>query len=83
MNIASITYRVDELHSFINDLKCKPNIIGVCGCGLIKHKSPLTSTDLQNFCFELTPADFRKGGKKIYIKKKKSKVQAKERFKHL
>ena len=29
MNIASITYHIDEIHSLINDLKCKQNIIGI------------------------------------------------------
>ena len=52
INIASITYHIDELHSFINDLKCKPNIIGISGCRLIKNKPPLTKTDLPNFCFD-------------------------------
>ena len=82
MNIASITYHIDELHSFVNDLKCKPNIIGASECGLIKNKPPLTNIDLPNFCFEFTPAESRKEAKMIYIQKK-SKVQAKERFKHL
>ena len=45
MNIASITYRNDELHSFINYLKCKPNIIGISECGLKKSKPPLTNID--------------------------------------
>ena len=82
MNIASITYHIDELHLFINDLKCKPNIIGASECGLIKNKPPLTNIDLPNFCFEFTPAESRKEGTMIYIQNK-SKVQAKEPFKHL
>ena len=54
---------------FINDLKCKPNIIGISECGLIKNKPPLTNIDLPNFCFEFTPAETRKGGTIIYIHK--------------
>ena len=60
MNIASITYHIDELHSFINDLKCKPNIIGISKCGLIKNKPPLTNIDLPKFCFEFTQTEYRK-----------------------
>ena len=73
MNIASITYHIDELHSFINDLKWKPNIIGISECGLIKNKPPLTNIDLPNFCFEFTPAESRRGGSIIYIQKKLTK----------
>ena len=69
MNITSITYHIDELHSFINDLKCKSNIIGISECGLIKNKLLLTNIDLPNFCFKFTPTESRKGGTMIYIKK--------------
>ena len=51
MNIASITYHIDELHSFINDLKYKPNIVGIPECGLIKNKPPLINIDQPNFLF--------------------------------
>ena len=57
INIASITYHIDELHSLINDLKYKPNIIGIFECGLIKNKPTLTNIYLPNFCFEFTPAE--------------------------
>ena len=73
MNIASITYHIDKLHSFINDLKCKLNIIGISECGLIKNKPPLTNIDLPNFCSEFTPAESRRGGSIIYIQKKLTK----------
>ena len=62
MNIASTSYHIDELHLFINVLKCQPNIIG-SECGLIKNKTPLTNTDLPNFCFKFLTAQSRKGGK--------------------
>ena len=81
MNIASRTYHIDELHSSINDLKCKPNIIGIFERGLIKNKPHLTNIDLTNYCFEFTLAESRKEGTMIYIQTK-SKVQAKERFEH-
>ena len=58
------------------------NQIGTSECGLIKNKPPLTNIDLPNFYFEFTPAESRKEAKMIYIQKK-SKVQAKGRFKHL
>ena len=51
VNIASITYHIDELHSFINDLKYKPNIVGIPECGLIKNKPPLINIDQPNFLF--------------------------------
>ena len=75
MNIASITYHIDELHSFIIELKCKPNIIGISECGLVKIKSPLTNIDLPNFCFELTSAEYRKGGMMIYIQNLRYKLR--------
>ena len=35
-------YHIDELHSFINNLKCKPNIIDISEYILIKNKPPQT-----------------------------------------
>ena len=64
MNIASITYHIDELHSFKHYLMCKPNIIGISECCLMKNKSPLTNIELTNFCFEST-AESRKVGMMI------------------
>ena len=62
-------YHIDELHSFINNLKCKPNIIDISEYILIKNKPPQTNINLPNFCFQFTPAESRKGGTIICIHK--------------
>lgn len=69
INIASITFDTDELNSFISNLNCKPNIIGISECDLIKDNLPLTIINLPNLYFQFIPAESKKGGTIIQIHK--------------
>ena len=56
MNIALIIFDIDELNSFISNLNCKLQIIGISECDLIKENLLLTIINLPNFYFEFIPA---------------------------
>ena len=65
-NVCTYKYTInnfdtDELNSFISNLNCKPNIIGISECDLKKDNLPLSIINLPYLYFEFIPAESKKG----------------------
>ena len=69
VNISSLSYHIDELHSFLSDIKIEPKIIGISECRLKTSRQALSNIELPNYSYEYTPTESSKGGTLIYIDK--------------
>ena len=67
LNISSLPYHFEEIEELLDQMKIKPEIIGISESRIYKDKEPLTNICLKNYNIEQTKTESSKGGTLLYI----------------
>ena len=68
MNISSVTYNFDQLHTLLSEININFDFIGVTESQLKKGRTRTTNIDIKGYTFEHTLTDVSCGGSLLYIK---------------
>ena len=69
MNISSLTYNIDQLHTLLSEINVNFDLIGITESRLKKDATRTTNIDIKGYTFEHTPNETPCGGPLLYIKK--------------
>ena len=67
MNILSLTYNIDQLHTLLSEININSDLIGITESWLEKD-TRTTNIDIKGYTFEHTPTETSCGGSLLYIK---------------
>ena len=67
MNINSLSYHFDDLHTLLSQLSVNFDIIGITETHLRTHSLSTTNINLHGYSIEHTPTESTKGGSLLYI----------------
>ena len=68
MNISSLTYNFDQLHTLLSEINIYFDLIGVAKSRLKKGRTRTTNIDIKGYTFEHTPTEASCGWPLLYIK---------------
>ena len=68
MNISSLTYNFDQLHTILSEININFDLIGIIESRLKKDIIRTTNIDIKFYTFEHTPTETSCGGSLLYIK---------------
>ena len=68
MNISSLTYNIDQLHTLLSEININFDLIGITKSRLKKDTTRTTNIDIKGYTFEHTPTETSCGGSLLYIK---------------
>ena len=68
INISSLTYNFDQLHTLISEININFDLIGVTEGRLKKDRTRTPNIDIKGYTFEHTPNEASCGGSLLYIK---------------
>ena len=68
MNISSLTYNFDQLHTILSEIYINFDLIGIAESRLKNDIIRTTNIDIKNYTFEHTPTEISCGGSLLYIK---------------
>ena len=67
MNILSLTYNIDQLHTLLSEININSDLIGITESWLEKD-TRTTNIDIKGYTFEHTPTETSCGGSLLYKK---------------
>ena len=67
LNISSLSYHIDELHTLLSLLDIKFDVIGITESRIQANNPQVTNISLQNYTIEHCPTEASKGGALLYI----------------
>ena len=68
MNILSLTYNIDQLHTLLSEININSDLIGITESWLEKDTTRTTNIDIKGYTFEHTPTETSCGGSLLYKK---------------
>ena len=68
MNISSLTYNIDQLHTLLSEININFDLIGITKSRLKKDTTRTTNIDIKGYTFEHTPTETSCGGSLLYKK---------------
>ena len=68
MNISSLTYNIDQLHTLLSEININSDLIGITESWLEKDTTRTTNIDIKGYTFEHTPTETSCGGSLLYKK---------------
>ena len=69
MNFSSVSYHIDDLNTLTKDCKSKSIVIGISECRTKTDRLLLSSTNMNKYSQEYTPAESFKEGTLLYTDK--------------
>ena len=67
MNIPSLTYNFDQLHTLLSKININFDLIGITESWLKKDRTRTINVDIKGYTFEHTPTEASCGGLLLYI----------------
>ena len=70
MNISSLSYNFDQLHTLLSEINISFDVIGITETRLKKQTLRTTNIDINGYNLEHTPTEASYGGSLLYVKSK-------------
>ena len=78
MNISSLSYNFDQLHTLLSEINISFDVIGITETRLKKQTLRTTNIDINGYNLEHTPTEASCGGSLLYVKNKLNYISRKD-----
>ena len=78
MNISSLSYNFDQLHTLLSEINISFDVIGITETRLKKQTLRTTNIDINGYNLEHTPTEASCGGSLLYVKNKLNYISQKD-----
>ena len=81
MNISSLSYNFDQLHTLVSEINISFDVIGITETRLKKQALRATNIDINEYNLEHTPTEASCGWTLLYVKNKLNYISQKDQEK--